>query len=162
MLKAIGGGTAALAASLLLHRSISAILLSAGIIALSANAVNLTDTRPGRCLSACYILAAIAALFGIHHLNSTICVVFAPPIALSIVLFIFDRSARMMIGDVGSNLMGGLVGLLWTVVTPVFPQAIYLFFLIWFHWWTESHSLSRTIESTRWLRRIDRFIGTRA
>jgi UDP-N-acetylmuramyl pentapeptide phosphotransferase/UDP-N-acetylglucosamine-1-phosphate transferase len=161
-LKAIGGALAALLAGILVYRTnLSNALIGAAIIALSANAVNLTDTRPGRSLAAFFVISRAAVIVGYHQISPSIILTFAPPLITAFFLYLFDRSALLMIGDVGANALGALTGLLWIIIAPEFAQVVFLIFLIWFHWWTESHSLSKVIEQTRWLKRIDRKIGVR-
>ena len=160
--KAIGGGIVSLAAGFYLHREHPLTALAAAlIIALSANAMNLTDTRPGRSLAACLAFSVIPVALGLHHINDSIYLTFAPPLAIACVLFLYDRRALLMIGDVGANALGAMVGLIWATIAPESAQIVFLLLLLWFHWWTESHSLSLTIERTAWLRKIDSNIGIR-
>jgi UDP-N-acetylmuramyl pentapeptide phosphotransferase/UDP-N-acetylglucosamine-1-phosphate transferase len=160
--KAIGGTLISLVVGYFLHRTNPLeALLAALIIALSANAVNLTDTRPGRCLAVYFCLSAGGFAFGIHHVTSGVCLTFLPPLLMAIVIFIFDRKARLMIGDAGSNTYGALAGLLWACIAPATAQAGLLVALIWFHWWTEHHSLSKTIERIPWMKKLDNTIGVR-
>ena len=78
-------------AGLLRTRSISGALL----VALSANALNQLDTRPGRALKA--YLAAGWAL--------------GAPLGLAVLLAPYDLRERVMLGDAGSNALGAMLGL---------------------------------------------------
>ncbi|MFN2468077.1 MAG: glycosyltransferase [Gaiellaceae bacterium] len=82
------------AAGLAASRSVSGALL----VGLSANALNLLDTRPGRALKA--YLAASAVLRG-----STL-----PYAAVAVCLGPYDLREVTMLGDGGSNALGAVVG----------------------------------------------------
>jgi Glycosyl transferase family 2 len=72
-------------------RSLSGTILFAG----SANLLNQLDTKPGRALKA-YLLAAPAL---------------RAPVRLAVLLLPYDLRERVMLGDAGSNALGGLLGL---------------------------------------------------
>ena len=78
-------------AGLVRTRSLSGALL----VALSANALNQLDTRPGRALKA-YLAAAI---------------VLDAPLALAVLLAPYDLREMTMLGDGGSNGLGAMLGL---------------------------------------------------
>ena len=77
--------------ALLRSRSLSGALL----VALSANALNQLDTRPGRALKA-YVLAAFAL---------------DAPLGLAVLLLPYDLREMTMLGDAGANGLGALLGL---------------------------------------------------
>jgi hypothetical protein len=77
--------------ALLRTRSISGALL----VALSANALNQLDTKPGRALKA-YLAAAV---------------IVDAPVALAVLLAPYDLREMTMLGDGGSNGLGALLGL---------------------------------------------------
>jgi glycosyl transferase family 2 len=72
-------------------RSLSGALL----VALSANALNQLDTRPGRALKA-YLAAALAV---------------DAPLGLAVLLLPYDLREMAMLGDGGSNALGAMLGL---------------------------------------------------
>jgi len=78
-------------AALVRTRSLSGALL----VALSANALNQLDTRPGRALKA-YLAAAV---------------VVDAPLALAVLLAPYDLREMTMLGDGGSNGLGAMLGL---------------------------------------------------
>jgi UDP-GlcNAc:undecaprenyl-phosphate/decaprenyl-phosphate GlcNAc-1-phosphate transferase len=161
--KAIGGALLSLVAGWILHpTNILLAAVTASLIALSANAINLTDTRPGRAMSVTLAFAVLGCLLGWRGISLTNYLVFVPPLAAAFIFLRYDRRAMLMMGDVGANVLGGLVGLLWAVLAPLPAQIVLLLLLIWFHVWTEKNSLSKTIEATPWLRKIDLKIGLRS
>ena len=79
------------AVGLLATRRVSGALL----VGLAANALNQLDTRPGRALKA-YLAAALAV---------------DAPVGIAVLLLPYDLREMAMLGDAGSNALGGLLGL---------------------------------------------------
>jgi len=79
------------AVGLLATRRVSGALL----VGLAANALNQLDTRPGRALKA-YLAAAPFA---------------GAPVGIAVLLLPYDLHEMTMLGDAGSNALGGLLGL---------------------------------------------------
>jgi glycosyltransferase involved in cell wall biosynthesis len=79
------------AVGLLATRKMSGALL----VGLAANALNQLDTRPGRALKA-YLAAAPAV---------------GAPVGIAVLLLPYDLREMTMLGDAGSNALGGLLGL---------------------------------------------------
>jgi hypothetical protein len=65
------------------------------LVGLAANALNQLDTRPGRALKA-YLAAAVAL---------------DAPVGIAVLLLPYDLREMAMLGDAGSNALGGLLGL---------------------------------------------------
>jgi Glycosyl transferase family 2 len=65
------------------------------LVGLAANALNQLDTRPGRALKA-YLVAAVTV---------------DAPVAIAVLLLPYDLREMAMLGDAGSNALGGLLGL---------------------------------------------------
>jgi hypothetical protein len=87
VLKLVGIPTIGLIAT----RRVSGALL----VGLAANALNQLDTRPGRALKA-YLAAALAV---------------DAPLGIAVLLLPYDLREMSMLGDAGSNALGGLLGL---------------------------------------------------
>jgi hypothetical protein len=79
------------AVGLLATRRLSGALL----VGLAANALNQLDTRPGRALKA-YLAGALAL---------------DAPVGIAVLLLPYDLREMAMLGDAGSNALGGLLGL---------------------------------------------------
>jgi Glycosyl transferase family 2 len=79
------------AIGLLATRRVSGALL----VALAANALNQLDTRPGRALKT-YLAVALAV---------------EAPVGIAVLLLPYDLREMAMLGDAGSNALGGLLGL---------------------------------------------------
>jgi type IV secretory pathway TrbD component len=72
-----------------------------------------------------------------------------------------DRAGKGMLGDTGSNLLGGVVGTALAIGLPLWMQATLTLALLLFHLWAERHSLTDYIERHPLLRTLDRLTGTR-
>jgi hypothetical protein len=78
------------------------VVLNAGLIAGSANLVNLFDLRPGRALK---VVVASGALITSGGAAGTV-----PPLAAALALLPEDLGERAMLGDCGANALGAMVG----------------------------------------------------
>ncbi len=160
--KALGGGAISLVAAFLIDYPVRwEIVLSALLIALSANTLNLVDLRPGRCLFAFFVGSAV--VLGTLAANHALGVGFLFYVALvvAVILYPLDAGGRVMLGDTGANTLGAILGVAGALYFAPFWQAVLVLLLIVFQLWCERRSLSRLIEDTPWLRRLDRKIGIR-
>lgn len=162
LLKAVGGlMLSLLVCRLILGLSPGPTLVGGLLIALCANALNLFDLRPGR---ACAVFFAGAAMVILLRSGTLIA---APPLLLVIVLpalFVYakDRRGAAMLGDTGSNLLGGALGLgLVLASPPMLVQGCLLIGLVLLHLLAERRSLTQIIERTPLLRRLDSWTGVR-
>jgi len=133
--------------------SIGRILLDAALVALCANLANLFDRAPGRTLKiglAGFLVLAVATQ--------------APPelagVALvmgaAAALLVPDLREELMLGDVGANVVGGVLGLgLVLVVAPEVRTAA-LVLVAALNLASEAVSFSRVIDATPPLRALDR------
>lgn len=135
----------------------SRMLGGAALIALSANAANLLDVRPGRAIkgfllmlapSLGYALAEGAALRNWSAL-------FLPALAGALALFRADARELAMLGDSGANLLGFAAGCAMWLFAPASAQAAALAALVLLHAAAERASLSGWIERVPLLRRLD-------
>lgn len=105
--KALGGAAVGLLVGALWERSLGPALLDAAVVALSANLVNLLDLRPGRAAKTFLLAWAALAWWG---WGSAYIVLSLPVAAATLVWLAPDLGERGMLGDVGANLLGALVG----------------------------------------------------
>lgn len=165
-IKAIGGGIAAIVigAAISLDASISLKdvlkwLLATGLVAFSANALNLLDLRPGRAAAAFFaglIIAVASAGFAVSGAWAVGAV--ALP---AFVGYLWDRNARAMMGDVGSNSLGAALGVTLAVTAPTKAQIVFLFLLMALNVYSEKRSVTQAIERHPILKRIDSITGVR-
>lgn len=105
--KALGGAVVALAAGAVWERHLGPALLDAALVALSANLVNLLDLRPGRAVKVflvCWVGLAAAA-WGSAYVALSL-----PVVGAAVVWMRSDLAERGMLGDVGANLLGAVLG----------------------------------------------------
>lgn len=152
LLKAGGTLGLALLVASSLPGSDADFLLAAAVLVLATNAFNLLDLRPGRSVKA-FVLLGIgltiatsntAALAGLG--------IFIAPL---LVAGWFDLREKAMLGDTGSNALGGLAGL-WIVLTlDPDGQVIALLILLAINLFGEFRSISKVIEKVPGLRHLD-------
>lgn len=160
LIKAVGGGCLALTVALIdepfILRGPSgwaalSVAVDSLVIALMANWINLLDVRPGRALKATL-------------LKSGLLLVAAPLSAIPLVLalmgviigyFRVDLQGKAMMGDVGANFLGAVLGYLLIVALNVKQTLLVLAILLILHAYTERHSLSKLIEQSRVLGWLD-------
>jgi UDP-N-acetylmuramyl pentapeptide phosphotransferase/UDP-N-acetylglucosamine-1-phosphate transferase len=149
MVKIAGVGAAGLAASALLRRSSWVdVLLGAGVIAGSANLLNLLDLRPGRAIKAGALIGAPLALGRGGG-------VAAGTLGAAGALLPADLGEEIMLGDAGANALGALLGVALAARTGPFGRAVALTVLAGLTAASERVSFTRVIEDTGWLRTLD-------
>lgn len=179
-LKLIGGGLLALCAAFLVHRTdwLSAIV-TASLIALGANTLNLFDTRPGRAQFGFFALFALpvmaATLLSLYTLRYNPSGFlpddvrfYTPPGALLAPLVFAamsewwsDATGKTMMGDTGSNLLGATGALAAAITLPPWGNLALLAALLAVNIAAERVSLGGVIERNRFLRAFDRALGKR-
>jgi len=144
------------AALLILRQPAVKAILTMAIVALSANALNLLDVRPARACNAW--IAGCLALFVI----SADAPLWPLGLALGPVLVYWpvDAARRGMLGDVGANLIGAILGLQIATAAPVWARAAAVPLLLLLHVYSERRSLSAAIDASPWLRWLDWGTGT--
>jgi UDP-N-acetylmuramyl pentapeptide phosphotransferase/UDP-N-acetylglucosamine-1-phosphate transferase len=152
LLKALG--TAGLALYVLSGEGHNAgeYLVGAGVLTLSTHVFNLLDLRPGRAAKALVAvgIALTIALWDTGPLR-TLGIFLGP----ALVLLPHDLRERAMLGDVGSNVLGGLAGI-WLVLTLGTEGELVAFGLLaLITLYGEFRSISALVERNGLLRRLD-------
>jgi UDP-N-acetylmuramyl pentapeptide phosphotransferase/UDP-N-acetylglucosamine-1-phosphate transferase len=169
-LKALGGGAAALALGYFIaQRQVAEGLLNGLLIALSANTLNLLDVRPSRALKGFFLLTALMLTIALtrnagqydEHAHTPILpyapTLFLLPLILAALLYApFDFRAKAMMGDVGSNSLGGIAGLYAAWTLPLGGKVALALTFAALHLLSERVSLTQIIERNRVLRFLDR------
>lgn len=154
MLKAIGGGLLAFLVSAGLQSSLewAPLVINALIIALTINTFNLLDLRPGRALKIFFPLFLLSLVFSLGHPFWFFSIIF---LAAALVVFPSDLAGQTMLGDVGSNVLGAVIGLALVLLLGFTAKLVILFILVALHLVSEQRSLSELIESVPLLRWLD-------
>jgi hypothetical protein len=169
LVKIAGVGAAGLAAAALLaaqprgrrsHRPAGRaaaldVLLGAGVIAGTANLLNLLDLRPGRALKAGLLIGVPLAAGPAGGLA-------AGPVGAAAALLPADLDERIMLGDSGANALGALLGVALAARTGPVGRAAILAVVGGLTAASERVSFTAVIERTDWLRRLDEFGRRRA
>ncbi|MFC7532233.1 hypothetical protein [Actinoplanes sp. GCM10030250] len=155
MAKIVGVGAAGLVASALIGSGRSSrrgrgtdILLGAGVIAGTANLLNLLDLRPGRAIKAGTILGAPLAA----GRNAAMT---AGMLGASSALLPADLNEEIMLGDSGANAFGALLGVAFTARSGTAGRVVALAALASLTAASEKISFTKVISGTPWLRSLD-------
>jgi UDP-N-acetylmuramyl pentapeptide phosphotransferase/UDP-N-acetylglucosamine-1-phosphate transferase len=124
------------------------VLLGAGVIAGTANLVNLLDLRPGRALKA-------GVLLGAPLLPGASAGLTAGPVGAAAALLPADLDERVMLGDSGANALGALLGVALAARTGPAGRAGILAAVAALTAASEKISFTQVIENTRGLRELD-------
>jgi UDP-GlcNAc:undecaprenyl-phosphate/decaprenyl-phosphate GlcNAc-1-phosphate transferase len=128
------------------------LVLDAFVIALSANSVNLLDLRPGRACKGVLLALCVLVPLSLHGGASPL---FYLMLGAMFAYMPADLRGGAMMGDAGSNLLGGALGV-FVVTTCSWKVALgWLVVLAVLHLYAERYSLSETIEKNRLLRWLD-------
>jgi UDP-GlcNAc:undecaprenyl-phosphate GlcNAc-1-phosphate transferase len=127
-------------------------LLAAAVVVLATNLFNLLDLRPGRSMKV-FVVLGLALTVGAWDVRplGTLGLFVAP----ALVVGVYDLRERVMMGDVGSNLVGALAGL-WLVLTlSTAGQIAALAVLAAITLYAEFRSITQLIDRVPLLRRLD-------
>jgi len=128
----------------------------AAIVALAANVVNLTDRAPGRAGKIVLVLVVPVAVLG----PSAWTVAAAGLIGALVACLPHDLAERAMLGDAGANPLGAVVGLGLAASLSGGWLVAAVAVLVSLNLAAERWSFSQIIDSTPWLRALDR-VGRR-
>jgi UDP-N-acetylmuramyl pentapeptide phosphotransferase/UDP-N-acetylglucosamine-1-phosphate transferase len=155
LVKIAGVGAAGLAASALIgsrhsggFRRSADVLLGAGVIAGTANLINLLDLRPGRAIKAGL---AVGAPLTLGRGGG----VAAGTLGAGAALLPADLGEEIMLGDAGANALGALLGVALTARTGTAGRLFALTVLASLTAASEKVSFTKVIQDTPWLRRLD-------
>lgn len=151
-LKAFMGGIISLFVSIPFNNNLLFLFLNALIIALFTNLINLLDLRPGRAIKF-YLLYTIVLFVFFNHNNNIYLLVIVTVIA--IVYFPMDIKALAMMGDVGSNSLGFVLGFFSSIYFTNPCKILLLILLIFIHIYAERFSITNFIKNNRILSFID-------
>jgi UDP-N-acetylmuramyl pentapeptide phosphotransferase/UDP-N-acetylglucosamine-1-phosphate transferase len=152
--KVAGIGAAAAVAALLTRRGqgVGAVVdgvLTTGLVAGTANLVNLLDLRPGRAGKAGVLVAA-------STLGGPAGGLVAGPLGATLAVLPEDLGERVMLGDCGANALGALLGLRLASIPGRASRAGLLAGIVGLTLASEKVSFTTVIEATPGLRELDR------
>lgn len=149
ILKAVGGGAAALIAAAPVSIGWLDLIIDAGLVALSANFLNLLDLRPGRAAKAFLLLGLPLNLTGADSGSLKM-------LSWAVAGYLpWDLRRKAMMGDTGSNTLGAALGWQAARGLPLIPKAVLTALLIGLNLLSEKVSFSTLIERSRFLHFLD-------
>jgi UDP-N-acetylmuramyl pentapeptide phosphotransferase/UDP-N-acetylglucosamine-1-phosphate transferase len=129
------------------------LILDAALVALAANFVNLCDRAPGRALKVSFVAWIV---FAIYARDDVVGVAIAPVIGAFLGLFGDDLHERVMLGDSGAYVLGGVLGLAVVLDTGRTARTSVLLVLVVLTVLAEFVSYSKIIDRVPPLRFLDR------
>lgn len=154
-IKLLGGGALALVVAAARGEGVAWLLADAALLALSANLLNLLDVRPGRAAKA-FLLAIVPLAFAALIVGEEQIVPGALAAAAAAAAFLsFDLRERAMLGDVGANALGAVLGYALLAAGSHVVRGAALLVLIALHTVADKPGLSRLIAAVTPLRRLD-------
>lgn len=139
--------------SLHLYQAISHILLSTLTFAAWTNIFNFLDVRPARALKSFWIVFFIILI--VHH--EYVQLIEWSILLLTLPLFLIDILQKGMLGDAGSNVLGGIVGYWIIYFSSILELFLWLILGLMFTYYAEKKSFSTWIEKHPLIRKIDRW-----
>jgi hypothetical protein len=139
--------------------SVARLLVDGAVVALAANLGNLFDRGPGR--AGKVALIGFVALALATRLAGSVAPV-AVVVGAAGALLLDDLHERLMLGDTGANVLGGVVGLGVVLACPPAARVVALVVLAALNLASEAVSFSRVIEAVPPLRAFDRWGRPRA
>jgi len=124
------------------------VALGAGVIAGTANLVNLLDLRPGRAVKAGLLVA-------VPLVASPVGAAVTGPVGASAAVLPDDLGERVMLGDSGANALGALLGVALAARSGLVGRAVLLAALAGLTAASEKVSFTKVIEATPGLREFD-------
>lgn len=131
--------------------SLADAVLAGGVIAGTANLINLLDLRPARALKASALLAGIGLLSG----RGSALVLSGGSLGVIAAAFADDAAGLTMLGDTGANALGSLLGTAAVLDASRTELALSLALLAGLTLASEKVSFTQVIESTPGLRELD-------
>lgn len=149
-IKLLGGISASVIIAGALDRGFWWTLVDASIIALSANATNLLDKRPGRA-GKWFLLTAV----GLMIVGGPTAPGLAAAIGAVLLTLPYDLRERAMLGDAGANALGAIIGVATVIDSTHTFRLVALLLLALVTAIGARPGLSRVIDSVGPLRRFD-------
>lgn len=123
------------------------------LVALAANIINLFDLRPGRAGKVYILIFIIIFLLSKHFINFT--GLFIPIMVILLIYLPHDLKAKMMLGDVGSNLLGASLGMMMVWMLSSFGKIVALIIFLGLQFAAEKLSFSEIIDKYGPLKYLD-------
>lgn len=131
------------------------ILLNFLLVCLASNTINLFDLRPGRA-GKVYILGFVLIVIFSKQFENYLGL-FLPIMAILLTYLPFDLRAKVMMGDLGSNLLGASLGMMMAWMLSDISKIVAIAIMVGLQIAAEKYSFSEIINKYGWLKKIDQF-----
>lgn len=139
--KAAGGLFLGITFSMLLGGKWPDCFFQGVFLALASNFLNLTDTRPGRSVKLFFFCTLILVFFFKKYF------MFLVPVWSSLFIYLpWELDKRIMLGNTGANLLGGVLGFYIVLHTSRLFLIFLVIILVLFHWFCDNYSLSMILD----------------
>ncbi|HBE77416.1 MAG TPA: glycosyl transferase, partial [Firmicutes bacterium] len=129
------------------------LLLNFLLVSLATNMINLFDLRPGR--AGKVYLAVFLIIMAFSKNLENYFGLFLPIVAILLYYLPFDLRAEVMMGDVGSNLLGASLGMMMVWMLSDLAKVVALLIMIILQLSAEKVSFTKVIEKNPILKFID-------
>jgi UDP-GlcNAc:undecaprenyl-phosphate GlcNAc-1-phosphate transferase len=152
LIKAFAGSFISAFVSYFLSATVLEWLFYTMVMILSIHVFNLLDVRPGRTIKSFWILLfVLLPLLSLQHIVMSV----LPIVVSTIFLFHYDRRRLAMLGDTGSNVLGGVFGLFLIFCSVLEVQVFFFGAFLLLSILSEKHSFTAYINKTPWLSKLD-------
>jgi len=129
------------------------IILNFLLVALSTNTINTFDLRPGR--AGKFFLLGFVLISIFAHNFSTYFGLLIPLVTILICYLPLDLKAQIMLGDLGSNLLGAALGAMGCWMLDLPGKIVFLTILLGLQFAAEKFSFTSLIEQNKILKSLD-------
>ncbi|GAA0351129.1 hypothetical protein [Bacillus horti] len=154
MLKAVYGLAVSVFCSYFYQTSFLHWVLLAALMLFSIHFFNLLDVRPGRVIKFFWIFLFFLLPF---VLVDALLYLLIPVVISTIILFQYDRQRIAMLGDTGSNIVGGIFGFFLITQASSFVQSVFLLLFVGLAVYAEKNSFTVYIQKNPLLSKVDRW-----
>jgi len=152
-IKALIGIAVSFIISLALHNKSYSLILNTLLISMMQNFINLLDLRPGRAIKA-YIALSLITLPSI--IFSSVFIGLNSGLIAALLFYLpYELKEKCVMGDVGSNVLGILQGIIIASSKSFLLKIIILFFIVTVQTYAEKKSITCLIEDNSLLKFID-------
>jgi UDP-N-acetylmuramyl pentapeptide phosphotransferase/UDP-N-acetylglucosamine-1-phosphate transferase len=152
VLKALGSGALSLYVAVAFSEIPLLLILNALILVLTVNTFNLLDLRPGRALK---VFLLVWLVLFVAARDSQVWSFLGLFLAPAMLLLRVDLEERAMLGDVGSNVLGAVIGFSLVLSLGTVGKLAALTVLVLMQLLTERYSISEAVEKIGPLKRLD-------
>jgi len=132
------------------EKSLVGIIVGTLTFSLFTNLINMFDTRPGRAVKFFIFFSILLTVMAPGRI--LLLTIIMSPVIL---YFPMDIKGRIMLGDTGSNILGGILGMTSILILDGIKQVLTVILLIALHYIGDRYSFTKIIKGSKILSYID-------